>query len=112
VERPCRSTSAFEEIGPVIHMRQGLGRFGACELKPGPKMALFSPLCVEAPVRLPEGGSDLPRLLRLGLRLGLRLRFALPLEIECHGGSDEILQGRLIYLVAFVDVDCAPDIPV
>jgi len=44
-----------------------------------------------------------------GLRLGLRL--ALALEIERHGSADEILQGRLIDLVAFVDVDGAPDIP-
>ena len=45
-----------------------------------------------------------------GLRLGLRLDFAL--EIERHCSADEILQGRLIDLVAFVDVDGAPDIPV
>ena len=47
--------------------------------------------------------------LRLGLRLALRL--ALALEIERHCRADEILQGRLIDLVAFVDVDGAPDIP-
>ena len=40
------------------------------------------------------------------------LRLALALEIERHGSADEILQGRLIDLVAFVDVDGAPDIPV
>ena len=41
----------------------------------------------------------------------LRLRYpALALEIERHGSADEILQGRLIDLVAFVDVDGAPDI--
>ena len=45
-----------------------------------------------------------------GLRLGLRL--ALALEIERHCSADEILQGRLIDLVVFVDVDGAPDIPV
>ena len=39
------------------------------------------------------------------------LRLALALEIERHGSADEILQGRLIDLVAFVDVDGAPDIP-
>jgi hypothetical protein len=44
------------------------------------------------------------------LRLRLQLVFAL--EIECHCSADEILQGRLIDLVAFVDVDGAPDIPV
>ena len=37
---------------------------------------------------------------------------ALALEIERHGRADEILQGRLIHVVAFVDVDGAPDIPV
>jgi hypothetical protein len=44
-----------------------------------------------------------------GLRLGLRL--ALALEIERHCRADEILQGRLIDAVAFVNVDGAPDIP-
>ena len=44
--------------------------------------------------------------------VGPRLRLALALEIERHGSADEILQGRLIDLVAFVDVDGAPDIPV
>ena len=36
---------------------------------------------------------------------------ALALEIERHGSADQILQGRLIDLVAFVEVDGAPDIP-
>ena len=48
-----------------------------------------------------------------GLRLGLpydHMRWAL--KIERHCSEDEILQGRLIELVAFVDVDGAPDIPV
>ena len=40
------------------------------------------------------------------------LRFALALEIERHRGTDEILQGRLIDLVAFVDIDGTADIPV
>src|ERR1700720_602418 len=40
------------------------------------------------------------------------LRLALALEIERHRGADEILQGRLVELVAFVEVDGAPDIPV
>ena len=44
-----------------------------------------------------------------GLRLGLLL--VLALEIERHCSADEILQGRLIDLVAFVHVDGAPDIP-
>ena len=41
---------------------------------------------------------------------GLRLAFAL--EIERHCSADEVLQGRLIDLVAFMDVDSAPDISV
>ena len=40
------------------------------------------------------------------------LRIALALEIECHCSADEILEGRLIDVVAFVDVDGAPDVPV
>jgi hypothetical protein len=40
------------------------------------------------------------------------LRLALGLEIERHRSADKIVQGRLIDLVAFVDVDGAPDIPV
>lgn len=45
---------------------------------------------------------------------GLRLAFwlALALEIEGDCGADEILQGRLIDPVVFVDVDSAPDIPI
>jgi len=41
--------------------------------------------------------------------LGLRLGFAF--EIERHGSADEVPQGGLIYVVAFVDVDGAPDVP-
>ena len=41
-----------------------------------------------------------------------RLRIAFALEIERHCSADEILQGRLIDLAAFVDVDGAPDISV
>lgn len=48
-----------------------------------------------------------PRL-RREPRSGLRLSLAL--EVERHCSADEILQGRLIDLVAFVDVDGAPDI--
>jgi hypothetical protein len=40
------------------------------------------------------------------------LRPTLAHEIERHRGADEIRQGRLIDLVAFMDVDGAPDIPV
>ena len=43
---------------------------------------------------------------------GLRLTLALEMEIERHCSTDELLQGRFIDLVAFVDVDGAPDIPV
>src|SRR5215208_1858107 len=39
------------------------------------------------------------------------LRLALALEVERHCSADEILQRRLIDLVAFVDVDGAPRIP-
>jgi len=53
----------------------------------GPAMKLAGPLA---------GGS--PR-----LRLGLRL--VLALETEGHRGADEILQSRLIDLVAFIAVD-------
>ena|SRR5262252_6873898 len=35
----------------------------------------------------------------------------LALEIERHCSPDQVLQGSLIDLVAFVDVDGAPDIP-
>jgi len=59
------------------------------EIWPGPAMKLAGPLAARSP--------------------GLRL--ALALEIERHGRADEILQGRLIDLAAFVDVDGAPDIP-
>jgi len=42
----------------------------------------------------------------------LGLRFALALKIERHGSTDEVLQSRFIDLLALVDVDGAPDIPV
>ena len=58
--------------------------------RPGPAMKLVGPLAARSP--------------------GLRL--ALALEIERHCSADEILQGRLIDLVAFMDVDGAPGIPV
>jgi hypothetical protein len=41
-----------------------------------------------------------------------RLRLALTREIERHCIADEIFQGCHIELVAFVDVDGAPDAPV
>ncbi len=40
-----------------------------------------------------------------------RPKLALALEIERHGGTNEVLQGRLIDRVALVDVDGAPDVP-
>lgn len=40
------------------------------------------------------------------------LRLALALEIERHRSADQILQSSLIDLVAFVNVDGAPDISV
>jgi hypothetical protein len=40
------------------------------------------------------------------------LRLAPNHEIERHCSVDEILQGRLIDFLAFVDVDGAPGIPV
>ena len=60
------------------------------DIWPGPAMKLVGPLAARSP--------------------GLGL--ALALEIERHCSADEILQGRLIDLVAFVDVDGAPGIPV
>jgi hypothetical protein len=62
------------------------------EIWPGPAMKLVGPLA---------GGSP-----------GLGLRLVLALEIERHCSADESLQGCLIDLVAFVDVDGAPDISV
>jgi len=59
------------------------------EIWPGPATKLVGPLAARSP--------------------GLRL--ALALEIERHCSADEILQGRLIDLLAFVDIDGAPDIP-
>ena len=60
------------------------------EIWPGSAMKLLGPLAVRSP--------------------GLRL--ALALDIERHCRADEILQGRLVHLFAFVDVDGAPDIPI
>ena len=40
------------------------------------------------------------------------LRLALVLEIERHRSADQVLQSPLIDLVAFVNVDGAPDISV
>ena len=59
------------------------------EIWPGRAMKLVGPLAARSP--------------------GLRL--ALAHEIERHGSADEILQGRRIDLVAFVEVDGAPGIP-
>ena len=43
--------------------------------------------------------------------LGARLRLALSRQVERDGFTDEILQGRLVNLVAFVDVDGASHVP-
>ena len=40
------------------------------------------------------------------------LRLALAHKIEHHCSANDILQCRLIDLVAFADVDGAPDIPI
>ena len=60
--------------------------------EPRPALKLVGPLAARSP--------------------GLRLALALEIEVERHCSADEILQGRLIDLVAFVDVDGAPGIPV
>jgi hypothetical protein len=60
------------------------------EIWPGCAMKLVGPLAARSP--------------------GLRLALALEIERDCS--ADEILQGCLIDLVAFVDVDGAPGIPV
>ena len=71
---------------------------------------------IQARFWLEWGCSDLPRSpglrlgLWLGLGLGLWLGLRLGLEIEGDGSADEILQGCFIDLVAFVEVDGAPDI--
>src|SRR5215469_4601353 len=44
-------------------------------------------------------------------RLRVALASVLTLEIESYSSADEILQGRLIDLVAFMEVDRAPDVP-
>ena len=59
------------------------------EIWAGPEMKLVGPLAACSP----------------------RLRLALALEIERHCRADEILQGRLLNLVAFVDVNGAPGSP-
>ena len=42
---------------------------------------------------------------------GLRFGLTFGLEIHRHSSADEMLQGRLVDLVALVDVDGAPGIP-
>jgi len=69
----------------------------------------------QVPKLFPMGGDMARPAMKLVGTLAARspgLRLALALEIEGHCSADEILQGRLIDLVAFVDVDGAPDIPV
>ena len=43
--------------------------------------------------------------------LAARLGLALGLKIQGHGFADQILQGRLVDPVAFVDIDGAPHVP-
>jgi hypothetical protein len=61
---------------------------GGEDMRPRPAMKLVSPLAARSP--------------------GFRL--ALAREIERHCSADEILQCRLIDLLAFADVNGAPDI--
>src|SRR5262245_43983510 len=61
-------------------------------------------------IRLAGPLAPSPRL-QFGLPLGLGLAFALNGDIEGHGSTDQLLQRRLIDLLAFMDVDGAPDIP-
>jgi len=81
---------------------------GGCPIQArGAQTARFSPAGVEARFWLEWGCSDLPR--SPGLRLALAL--VLEIDIERHGGADEILQRGLIDPVAFVDINGAPDVP-
>lgn len=79
--------NSFRPIPEGVRLRRN--DFHKLNGGPGPAMKLVGPLAAHSP--------------------GLRL--ALALEIVRHCSADEILQGRLIDVVAFVDVDGAPDIP-
>jgi len=106
VERPSGSTTDFEEIAPVICMRCRTAKSRRWQIQVrSPRHSGFRLVRSEPRFGLRGDSSNLPRLLRLGLR------FTFPLEIERHCSADEILQGRLIDVVAFMDVDSAPDIP-
>jgi hypothetical protein len=105
VDRLMHSESAERRPGEVktrVHHESceafGIHRFkfeeGHIQRLAQPPMKLAGPLAARSP----------------GLRLGLRL--VLALQIERHGSADQILQGRIIDLIAFMDVDGAPDIPV
>ena len=83
-----RSCSASETPDPFF-LREGSGWKSQPDSTQGPVMKLVGPLAARSP--------------------GLRL--ALALEIERHCRADEILQGRRIDFVVFVDVDGTPDIP-
>ncbi len=90
VGRADYSTGEFVEyVKRACHSTRPAHRGGAT-LRSPTKTQLLGPL----PARSP------------GLRPGLAP------EIERHCSTDEILQSRLIDLVALVDVDGAPDIPV
>src|SRR5258706_11314139 len=88
LRRPTRSLDA--ELLGVRGRRRSSSLWKG--MWPGPAMKLAGPLAARSP--------------------GLGLRLVLALEIERHARADEVLQGRLIDLVAFVDVDGAPHIPV
>src|SRR5262249_19694356 len=85
--------SAFRQEAPASHPSTRKPRVlgTPASLTPPGRLKLAGPLAARAP----------------GLRLGL----AFALEIERHGSADKVLQGRRIDLVAFVDVDGPPDIP-
>ena len=88
-ERASAASSGIDaEVLGVRSRRRSSSPMG--EIRPAPAMRLVGPLAARSP--------------------GLRLAF--DHEIERHCSADEILQGRLIDLVAFVDVNGAPDTPV
>src|SRR5262249_60435023 len=61
---------------------------------------------------LPPGSRPTPTPLPGGLAAcALRLRRALALQIQRHGRADQLLQRRLVQLLALADVDGAPRVP-
>jgi hypothetical protein len=96
-EAASRIAIELQGKGSAVAKRSALNHLSGIFVLPPRKasrsMKLVGPLAARAP----------------GLRLALG---CLELEIKRHCSADEILQGRLIDLLAFVDVDRAPDIPV